>query len=277
MRPKLPSGRVLPPEPPIPKAKASIGGEPASASVAPSVAPDVGPFVPLGLRTTTNPLLHQSRGRSVSRTPRNTTANTSSNRTEPSGSEEVVVVVEEREEEQPPIESVIEPVPETPAPEHLDPPPARRPVEPLGPPTLHQPVVTVTPSLARAANLIGSGVTTLLALDIHKVADRTEAATTRLLQRVLREAHIGVLFLSYAVIQTTRDGAAESVRRVAEPLSFTRRVGLPIVFTDRKTGRGGKGERLTDLVAFYNRSRARRLESVVFIDDQSHIARDVCL
>eukprot|EP00439_Symbiodinium_sp_Y106_P053547 s4360_g7.t1 len=179
--------------------------------------------------------------------------------------EEVVIVVEEREEQPP-----IEPVPETPAPEV-----EVLPAEPLEPPPLHQPVVTVTPSLAQAANLIGSGVTTLLALDIHKVADRREAATTRLLQRILRKTHIGVLFLSYAVIQTTRDGAAESIRRIAEPLSFTRRVGLPIVFTERKTGRGGKGERLTDLVAVYNRSRARRLESVVFIDDQGHIARDV--
>ena len=176
-----------------------------------------------------------------------------------------MIVVEEREEQPP-----IEPVPETPAPEV-----EVLPAEPLEPPPLHQPVVTVTPSLAQAANLIGSGVTTLLALDIHKVADRREAATTRLLQRILRKTHIGVLFLSYAVIQTTRDGAAESIRRIAEPLSFTRRVGLPIVFTERKTGRGGKGERLTDLVAVYNRSRARRLESVVFIDDQGHIARDV--
>ena len=71
---------------------------------------------------------------------------------------------------------------------------------------------------AQSANLIARGTTTLLTLDIHKVSDREEAVTSRLLQRILQETHIGVAFLSYVVKPATRAGAADSVRRIAERL-----------------------------------------------------------
>ena len=152
------------------------------------------------------------------------------------------------------------------------------PVEPDHPPppqVLQRPNVVVTPSIAQSANLIARGTTTLLTLDIHKVSDREEAVTSRLLQRILQETHIGVAFLSYAVKPATRAGAADCVRRIAERLSFGRPLSLPVIFTERKTGRGGKGERLAEFIACYNRSRAQSLETVIFIDDQSEIAADV--
>ena len=244
VRPKLPSGRALPPEPPLAKAKANIGGEPASASVAPSVAPGVGPFVPLGLRTSvtsSNPLLRQGRGRSVSRTPRITASNTSSNRTEPSGSEEVVVAVAV-EEEHPPIE----PVPETPAPVIESPSNTLARAGPeriaedddrVGPESREYfaPRAVVSGSVRHGEGLLPSRTRTLISLDIHEVADKSEGSTIAFLQRALNSrSDIGIIFLSYAVIEATKQKATRCIERIAAAVSLDRAYNFPVIFTAKK-------------------------------------------
>ena len=71
---------------------------------------------------------------------------------------------------------------------------------------------------------------------------------------------IGVLFLSYAVIESTKQKATRCIERVAAAVSLDRAYNFPVVLITMKVGSQGKATKLRDITNLYNRSRPEPLQ-----------------
>ena len=86
---------------------------------------------------------------------------------------------------------------------------------------------------------------------------------------------IGIIFLSYAVIEATKQKATRCIERIAAAVSLDRADNFPVIFTAKKVGPQGKAAKLRDIANLYNRSRPEPLEEVIHIDDKADIVREV--
>ena len=59
---------------------------------------------------------------------------------------------------------------------------------------------------------------------------------------------IGIIILSYAVLEPTQQKATRCIERVAAGVSLDRAVSFPLVFTAKKVGSQGKAAKLRDIV-----------------------------
>ncbi|CAE7257613.1 unnamed protein product [Symbiodinium sp. CCMP2592] len=263
----LPSGRNLPPQPPVPKAKTGV---------TPSTAPNVGPYLTLGQRAAVispnNPLL-RVRSRSP---PRSSSI--------PSGSAGSGVGPEREREA---AEEILESAEEA-AEESLDSGAAAS--SGVGPERAttgsgagperelrFRPVARQVTSLKVAEGLLPPGTSVLLSLDIHLVADRDEARTSACLERLLREhSDLAVIFCSYAVKQKTIDKAVQCIHRICDRTIVRRPLTFPIFFTTSKIAPGtGKGAQLSKLADIFSRSRPAPLIFLYHVDDQDPICKNV--
>ncbi|CAE7274272.1 unnamed protein product [Symbiodinium sp. CCMP2592] len=281
----LPSGRKLPPQPPVPKAKTGIP---------PSTAPNVGPYLTLGQRAAVispnNPLL-RVRSRSPPRSSSIPSGSASSGvgpEREREAAEHLenpleiaAVPAEEAAEEI--LESAEEAAEETldsgaaassgVGPERATPGSGAGPERELR----FRPVARQVTSLKVAEGLLPPGTSVLLSLDIHLVADRDEAGTSACLERILREhSDLAVIFCSYAVKQKTIDKAVQCIHRICDRTIVRRPLTFPIFFTTSKTAPGtGKGAQLSKLANIFSRSRPAPLTSLYHVDDQDPICKNV--
>ncbi|CAE7269990.1 unnamed protein product [Symbiodinium sp. CCMP2592] len=258
----LPSGRNLPPQPPVPKAKTGVP---------PSTAPNVGPYLTLGQRATVispnNPLL-RVRSRSP---PRSSSI--------PFGSAGSGVGPEREREA---AEEILESAEEA-AEESLDSGAAAS--SGVGPERAttgsgagpDREGVEVPTSLKVAEGLLPPGTSVLLSLDIHLVADRDEAGTSACLERLLREhSELAVIFCSCAVKQKTIDKAVQCIHCICDRTIVRRPLTFPIFFTTSKTAPGtGKGAQLSKLADIFSRSRPAPLTFLYHVDDQDPICKNV--
>ena len=86
---------------------------------------------------------------------------------------------------------------------------------------------------------------------------------------------IGIIFLSYAVIEATKQKATRCIERIAAAVSLDRAYNFPVIFAAKKVGPQGKAAKLRDIANLYNRSRPEPLEEVIHIDDKADIVREI--
>ncbi|CAE6911858.1 unnamed protein product [Symbiodinium sp. CCMP2592] len=275
----LPSGRRLPPQPPVPKAKTGIP---------PSTAPNVGPYLTLGQRAAVispnNPLL-RVRSRSP---PRSSSSGVGPGREREAAehlanpleiaadpaeeaAEEILEPAEEAAEEilepaEEAAEEILESAEEA-AEETLD--TGVSSASGAVPELRFRPVARQVTSLKVAEGLLPPGTSVLLSLDIHLEHLRA--------LRILREhSNLAVIFCSYAVKQKTIDKAVQCIHRICDQTIVRRPLTFPIFFTTSKTAPGtGKGARLSNLADIFSRSRPTPLTYLYHVDDQDPISKNV--